>query len=163
MKALAREEVAIIEEEAGALELLLREKLLKKHEKQAKSIFLEIRAGTGGEEAALFARDLFTMYMRYAETMRWKTELMSSSISDLGGFREVIMVIEGKEAYNMLQYESGVHRVQRVPDTEAQGTDPYIDSNRGGVARTGRARGFHIIPMRYALTFFEAADLADST
>ena len=121
MKALAREEVAIIEEEAGALELLLRDKLLKKHEKQAKSIFLEIRAGTGGEEAALFARDLFTMYMRYAEKMRWKTELMSSSISDLGGFREVIMVIEGKEAYNMLQYESGVHRVQRVPDTEAQG------------------------------------------
>lgn len=121
MKALAREEVAIIEEEAGALELLLRDKLLKKHEKQAKSIFLEIRAGTGGEEAALFARDLFTMYMRYAETMRWKTELMSSSISDFGGFREVIMVIEGKEAYNMLQYESGVHRVQRVPDTEAQG------------------------------------------
>ena len=121
MKALAREEVAIIEDEAGALELLLRDKLLKKHEKQAKSIFLEIRAGTGGEEAALFARDLFTMYMRYAETMRWKTELMSSSISDFGGFREVIMVIEGKEAYNMLQYESGVHRVQRVPDTEAQG------------------------------------------
>jgi peptide chain release factor 1 len=121
MKALAREEVAIIEEETAGLELLLRDKLLKKHEKQAKSIFLEIRAGTGGEEAALFARDLFTMYMRYAETMRWKTELMSSSISDFGGFREIIMLIEGKEAYNMLQYESGVHRVQRVPDTEAQG------------------------------------------
>ncbi|MBA4390220.1 MAG: peptide chain release factor 1 [Syntrophus sp. (in: bacteria)] len=121
MKGLVREEVAIIEEETGALELLLRDKLLKKHEKQAKSIFLEIRAGTGGEEAALFARDLFTMYMRYAETMRWKTELMSSSLSDFGGFREIIVVIEGKEAYNMLQYESGVHRVQRVPDTEAQG------------------------------------------
>jgi peptide chain release factor 1 len=121
MKTLAKEEVAAIEEETEALELLLRDKLLKKHEKQAKSIFLEIRAGTGGEEAALFARDLFTMYMRYAETMRWKTELMSSSISDFGGFREVIALIEGKEAYNMLQYESGVHRVQRVPDTEAQG------------------------------------------
>jgi peptide chain release factor 1 len=121
MKTLAKEEVAIIEEETEALELLLRDKLLKKHEKQAKSIFLEIRAGTGGEEAALFARDLFTMYMRYAETMQWKTELMSSSISDFGGFREVIALIEGKEAYNMLQYESGVHRVQRVPDTEAQG------------------------------------------
>ena len=121
MKNLAREEIAMLEETTGKQEALLREKLLGKNEKQAKSIFLEIRAGTGGEEAALFARDLFTMYMRYAETMRWKTELMSSSISDLGGFREVIMVIEGKDAWNMLQHESGVHRVQRVPDTEAQG------------------------------------------
>jgi peptide chain release factor 1 len=121
IKNLAREEIAMLEETMGKLEALLREKLLGKNEKQAKSVFLEIRAGTGGEEAALFARDLFTMYMRYAETMRWKTELMSSSISDLGGFREVIMVIEGKDAHSMLQHESGVHRVQRVPDTEAQG------------------------------------------
>ena len=121
MKNLAREEIAMLEETTGKQEALLREKLLGKNEKQAKSIFLEIRAGTGGEEAALFARDLFTMYMRYAETMRWKTELMSSSISDHGGFREVIMVIDGKNAYSTLQHESGVHRVQRVPDTEAQG------------------------------------------
>jgi peptide chain release factor 1 len=121
IKDLAREEVAMLEEITDKQEALLREKLLGKNEKQAKSIFLEIRAGTGGEEAALFARDLFTMYMRYAETMRWKTELMSTSISDLGGFREVIMVIEGKDAWNTLQHESGVHRVQRVPDTEAQG------------------------------------------
>jgi peptide chain release factor 1 len=121
IKTLAREEIAILEETTGKLETLLREKLLGKNEKQSKSVFLEIRAGTGGEEAALFARDLFTMYMRYAETMRWKTELMSSSISDLGGFREVIMVIEGKDAWNTLQHESGVHRVQRVPDTETQG------------------------------------------
>jgi peptide chain release factor 1 len=121
IKSLAREEITLLEESTGKLEALLREKLLGKNEKQAKSIFLEIRAGTGGEEAALFARDLFTMYTRYAETMRWKTELMSSSISDLGGFREVILLIEGKDAYNMLQHESGVHRVQRVPDTEAQG------------------------------------------
>jgi peptide chain release factor 1 len=121
IKTLAREEVAMLEETTGKQEVTLREKLLGKNEKQAKSIFLEIRAGTGGEEAALFARDLYTMYMRYSETMRWKTELMSSSISDLGGFREVIMVIEGKDAWNTLQHESGVHRVQRVPDTEAQG------------------------------------------
>lgn len=121
MKELAREEIASLEEEAGKLEETIREQLLGKNEKQVKSIFLEIRAGTGGEEAALFAKDLFTMYMRFAETMKWKTELMSSSISDLGGFREVILVIEGKDAYNMLQHESGVHRVQRVPDTEAQG------------------------------------------
>jgi len=121
IKTLAREEIVMLEETTGKQEAMLREKLLGKNEKQAKSIFLEIRAGTGGEEAALFARDLFTMYMRYAETMRWKTELMSTSISDLGGFREVIMVIEGKDAWNTLQHESGVHRVQRVPDTEAQG------------------------------------------
>lgn len=121
IKNLAREEIAALEDTTNKQEAVLREKLLGKNEKQAKSIFLEIRAGTGGEEAALFARDLFTMYMRYAETMRWKTELMSSSVSDLGGFREVIMVIEGKDAWNTLQYESGVHRVQRVPDTEAQG------------------------------------------
>jgi peptide chain release factor 1 len=121
IKNLAREEIATLEETTGKLEALLREKLLGKNEKQSKSVFLEIRAGTGGEEAALFARDLFTMYTRYAETMRWKTELMSSSVSDLGGFREVIMLIEGKDAYSMLQHESGVHRVQRVPDTEAQG------------------------------------------
>ena len=121
MKALAREDLGALEETLTSLEAQLREKLLKKTEKQAKSTFLEIRAGTGGEEAALFARDLFTMYMKYAENMRWKTELMSSSLSDLGGFREVIMVIEGKDAFNQLQYESGVHRVQRVPDTETQG------------------------------------------
>ncbi len=121
IKYLAREEIAALEDTIGKQETLLKGKLLGKNEKQVKSVFLEIRAGTGGEEAALFARDLFTMYMRYAETMRWKTELMSSSVSDLGGFREVIMVIEGKEAFNTLRYESGVHRVQRVPDTEAQG------------------------------------------
>ncbi len=120
MKALAREELASLELQRERIEGALRDKLLKKTEKQAKSIFLEIRAGTGGEEAALFARDLFS-YMKYAEPMRWKTELMSSSISDLGGFREVIVVIEGKDAFNTLQYESGVHRVQRVPETEAQG------------------------------------------
>jgi peptide chain release factor 1 len=121
MKALVREEMAFIEEGLKSLEVLLRERLLRKNEKQAKSVFLEIRAGTGGEEAALFAKDLFSMYMRYAENMRWKTELMSANISDLGGFREVIAVIEGKDAWNTLQHESGVHRVQRVPDTEAQG------------------------------------------
>lgn len=121
IKELAREEIVSLEEDTGKLEESIRERLLGKSEKQVKSMFLEIRAGTGGEEAALFAKDLFTMYMRFAETMKWKTELISSSISDLGGFREVILVIEGKEAYNMLQHESGVHRVQRVPDTEAQG------------------------------------------
>jgi peptide chain release factor 1 len=121
MRRLAKEETAIIEEEKQRLESLLRGRLLKKHTRQAKSMFLEIRAGTGGEEAALFAKGMFTMYMKYAEKMKWKTELIGTSISDLGGLKEAIMVIEGKDAYNMLEYESGVHRVQRVPLTEAQG------------------------------------------
>ena len=121
MKALAREELADLERRMEGIEGILRDNLLKKTEKQAKSMFLEIRAGTGGEEAALFARDLFASYMKFAERMRWKTEVMSSSISDLGGFKEVIVVIEGKDAFSTLQYESGVHRVQRVPETEAQG------------------------------------------
>ncbi len=121
MKDLAREELGSLEKEMARIENDLAETLLRKTEKQAKSMFLEIRAGTGGEEAALFARDLFASYMKFAERMRWKTEIMSSSPSDLGGFKEVIVVIEGKDAYNTLRYESGVHRVQRVPETEAQG------------------------------------------
>jgi peptide chain release factor 1 len=121
MRGLAREEAAALQGQKERLEALLREKLLKSHESQAKSMFLEIRAGTGGGEAALFARDLLAMYSKYAERMRWKTELMSASTSDLGGVKEAIMVVEGKDAFNLLKYESGVHRVQRVPLTEAQG------------------------------------------
>jgi peptide chain release factor 1 len=121
LKALAREEIIALEKERESIESDLREKLLKKHEAVSKSMFLEIRAGTGGGEAALFARDLLTMYMKYAEKMRWKTELMEASTSDLGGLKEAILVIENKDAYTMLMYESGVHRVQRVPLTEAQG------------------------------------------
>ena len=121
LKELAREEAAVLEKAAEKLEARLTEKLLKKHETTAKSTFLEIRAGTGGGEAALFARDLLTMYLKYAEKNRWKTELMEASTSDLGGLKEAILVIENKDAFNMLRYESGVHRVQRVPLTEAQG------------------------------------------
>jgi len=121
MRVLAREEVAVLTEEMGRLETQLKEQLLSKQARQASSMFLEIRAGTGGEEAALFAHDLLTMYMKYAEKMRWKTELMSASTSDLGGLKEVVLVVESKDAYNKLKYESGVHRVQRVPVTEAQG------------------------------------------
>jgi peptide chain release factor 1 len=121
MRALAREEVSVLAQDKERLEARLREKLLSKQERQANSMFLEIRAGTGGEEAALFARDLLTMYMKYAEKMRWKTELMSANTSDLGGLKEAILVIESKDAYSKLRHESGVHRVQRVPTTEAQG------------------------------------------
>ncbi len=121
LKQLAHEEQAILEKEQERLEALLKEKLLAGTSDEVKSMFLEIRAGTGGEEAALFAVELFNMYMRYAEKMKWKTELMSSSLSSLGGFKEVVMLVESRDAYPRLKYESGVHRVQRVPETESQG------------------------------------------
>lgn len=101
----------------GQLEVLL----LPKDPNDEKNVVLEIRAGTGGEEAALFAGDLYEMYRRYAEGRRWKTDVLSSSPSDLGGFGEVILEIRGDRAYSRLKHESGVHRVQRVPETEAQG------------------------------------------
>jgi peptide chain release factor 1 len=121
MKDLAREEAGTLEKEDERLESLLKSMLLGKDKDQVKNTFLEIRAGTGGEEAALFARDLFTMYMKYAERMRWKTELLSMSLSDMGGFKEVVMAVESPDAYQKLKHESGVHRVQRVPETESQG------------------------------------------
>lgn len=121
MRELAREETGFLSQEDERLESLLKGKLLAKGEQEVKNAFLEIRAGTGGEEAALFARDLFTMYMKYAERMRWRTELLSASVSDLGGFKEVILAIEAADAFKRLKYESGVHRVQRVPETESQG------------------------------------------
>jgi len=121
MRGLAKEEATFLEKENERLGSLLREKLLSKDEQQVKNTFLEIRAGAGGEEAALFARDLFSMYMKYAEKMRWKTEILSMSMSDLGGFKEIVVAIEAPEAFQKLKYESGVHRVQRVPETESQG------------------------------------------
>jgi peptide chain release factor 1 len=121
MRGLAREEAALLEKENERLESLLKDKLLSKDEEQVKNTFLEIRGGAGGEEAALFARDLFGMYMKYAEKMRWKTEILTMNMSDLGGFKEVVVAIEAPEAFQRLKYESGVHRVQRVPETESQG------------------------------------------
>jgi peptide chain release factor 1 len=121
MRGLAREEAALLEKENERLESLLKGKLFSKDEQQVKNTFLEIRGGTGGEEAALFARDLFSMYMKYAEKMRWKTEILTMSMSDLGGFKEVTVAMEAPDAFQRLKYESGVHRVQRVPETESQG------------------------------------------
>lgn len=121
MRELAKDEIARLGEEDTRLEALVKSKLLVRDEPEVRSTFLEIRAGTGGEEAALFAKDLFSMYMKYAEKMRWRTEILSMSLSDLGGFKEVVAVIESKDAYPRLRYESGVHRVQRVPETESQG------------------------------------------
>ncbi|MFM2034595.1 MAG: peptide chain release factor 1, partial [Pseudomonadota bacterium] len=95
--------------------------LLPKDPNDDKNIFLEIRAGTGGDESALFAADLFRMYTRFAERQRWQVEVVSASESDLGGYKEVILRIVGQGAYSKLKFESGGHRVQRVPQTETQG------------------------------------------
>ena len=121
MRALVRQEVEGLEREIRELESTMRVQLFGEEEDAVKSMILEIRAGAGGEEAALFARELFGMYMKYAEKKRWRTELIDMSLADLGGFKEVIVAIESKEAYKYLRFESGVHRVQRVPETESQG------------------------------------------
>lgn len=121
MRDLVRQEIERLEGQIADLESRLKGKLFGEDDGSVKSVILEIRAGAGGEEAALFARELFNMYMKYAEKKRWKTELMDMSLSDLGGFKEVVLAIESKEAYRHLRYESGVHRVQRVPETESQG------------------------------------------
>ena len=107
--------------QARELEAQLESLLLPRDPNDEKNVVVEIRAGTGGEEAALFAGDLYEMYRRYAEGRRWKTEVLSSSPSDLGGFDKIILEIRGDRAYSRLKHESGVHRVQRVPATEAQG------------------------------------------
>ncbi|EFL50257.1 peptide chain release factor 1 [Solidesulfovibrio fructosivorans JJ]] len=121
MRELALAEVRTIREALPELEARLKLLLLPKDPMDEKNILLEIRAGTGGEEAALFAGDLFRMYSRYAETKRWKVEIMSSSETGSGGFKEVIANISGDKVYSRLKYESGAHRVQRVPATESQG------------------------------------------
>lgn len=118
---LAREEIEELDREITKLEGKLRFLLLPKDPNDAKNVFLEIRAGTGGDEAALFAADLFRMYSRYAEAKRWKVEVISLSETGIGGIKELIASIEGKNVYSRLKYESGVHRVQRVPTTETGG------------------------------------------
>ncbi len=110
-----------LEEKKRELEKKLRLLLLPRDPNDEKNVLVEIRAGTGGEEAALFASDLFRMYARYAERQGWKAEIMNTSFTDLGGFKEVIFMIEGKGAFSRLKFESGVHRVQRVPATESGG------------------------------------------
>jgi peptide chain release factor 1 len=121
MKDLAAEEIEAAEAEMQRLEDELQRELLPKDPNDEKNLFLEIRAGTGGDESALFAGDLFRMYTRYAERQRWKVEVVSRNESDLGGYREIICRIVGNGAYSKLKFESGGHRVQRVPATEAQG------------------------------------------
>jgi len=121
MRTLAKEEIPLLQKKSENLTARLRVLLLPKDPNDEKSVILEIRAGAGGDESALFAAELFRMYSRYAELNRWKVEVMSSSPTGQNGMREIIAAIEGKGAYSRLKYESGVHRVQRVPETEASG------------------------------------------
>ncbi|HLF26204.1 MAG TPA: peptide chain release factor 1 [Anaerolineae bacterium] len=119
--AMAQDEMARLERRGAELENTLRSLLLPKDPKDEKNVIVEIRAGAGGDEAGLFAADLYRMYTRYAENHGWKTELLSSNETGVGGFKEVIFLVKGKGAYSRLKFESGVQRVQRVPTTEAQG------------------------------------------
>jgi peptide chain release factor 1 len=121
MKALAHEELSDLEKRQTNVEEELRVLLLPKDPNDEKNVVLEIRAGTGGDEASLFAQDIFRMYNRYAESQGWRVEVLSTSLSGIGGIKEVIALIEGQKVYSKLKYESGVHRVQRVPATEQQG------------------------------------------
>ena len=121
MKDLVKEEISELEDSIEKEEQELKILLLPKDPNDDKNVFVEIRGGAGGDEAALFAANLFRMYTRYAESQRWSVEMMSSNENDLGGFKEVVFMIKGNGAYSKLKYESGVHRVQRVPDTESSG------------------------------------------
>src|SRR5207253_9982677 len=118
---LAHERLQKLEACVAAVEEDIKLLLLPKEPNDERNVILEIRAGTGGGEATLFAARMFRMYTRYAETQRWKVEVLSTSESGVGGLKEVIAIIEGERVYSRLKYESGVHRVQRVPQTEQQG------------------------------------------
>ena len=121
MRDLAKMEINELEDAVEVFEAELKVLLLPKDPNDEKNVILEVRAGTGGEEAALFGQDLLRMYLRYAERNRWKTEIMDINDTGIGGIKEAVVIIKGKGAYSRLKYESGVHRVQRVPETESAG------------------------------------------
>tara|TARA_Y100001970_G_C14252381_1_gene872821 strand:- start:2630 stop:3697 length:1068 start_codon:yes stop_codon:yes gene_type:complete len=121
IREMARLEITIFREKIEEKEKQIRLLLLPKDPNDSRNIIVEIRAGTGGDEAALFARDLFQMYAHYAESRRWKLKLLNESKNDIGGFKEITFTIEGKDVFSQLKFEGGVHRVQRIPKTETQG------------------------------------------
>jgi peptide chain release factor 1 len=121
MKAMAEEELTTLLERFDACRQTLKVLLLPKDPNDERNVMIEVRAGTGGDEATLFAADIFRMYSRYAERQGWKVEIMSSNPTGVGGFKEIVVLIEGRGVYSQLKYESGVHRVQRVPATETSG------------------------------------------
>ena len=151
MKAFAQEEILEAQKKLEVIEHELQILLLPKDPNDSRNIFLEIRAGTGGDESALFAGDLLRMYLRYAEDHRWQTEIVSKNDSELGGYKEVIVRIIGEGAYSKLKFESGGHRVQRVPATESQGrvhtsacTVAVLPELRIDVFRASGAGGQHV-------------------
>ena len=121
MRQMAKEELTEAQRSEQEIEGTLQKLLLPKDPNDQRNIFLEVRAGTGGDEAAIFAGDLYRMYNRYAEGRRWGVELINAQEGEHGGYKEVISRIEGKDVYGQLKFESGAHRVQRVPQTESQG------------------------------------------
>lgn len=141
MKEMAREEVAACEERIPQLEEEIKVMLIPKDPEDAKNAILEIRGGTGGDEAALFAGDLLRMYMKYAETKGWRIEISSASEGAAGGFKEVVCSVTGADVYGTLKYESGVHRVQRVPATETQGR---VHTSAATVAVLPEAEAFDV-------------------
>jgi peptide chain release factor 1 len=121
IRGMAEEELILGKEDLSNVEVEIQKLLLPKDIDDGKNVFLEIRAGTGGDEAAIFSGDLFRMYCKYAESQKWKVEIISENLGDHGGYKEVISLIVGQGVYSKLKFESGAHRVQRVPDTESQG------------------------------------------
>ena len=121
----------------------IRVALLPKDAMDERNVVLEIRAGTGGDEASLFAGDLFRMYERFAALQGWKVEVISASEGTMGGFKEIIAEVQGRGAFAKLKFESGVHRVQRVPDTEDAGPHPHLGRDRSGAAGGGGSRRRH--------------------
>ncbi|MGW8389775.1 peptide chain release factor 1 [Pseudoduganella sp. HUAS MS19] len=157
MKEFAQEEIEAGKARLGGLELDLQKMLLPKDENDERNIFLEIRAGTGGDESALFAGDLLRMYTRFAERSRWQVEIVSASESDLGGYREVIARIIGNGAYSKLKFESGGHRVQRVPATETQGRIHTSACTVAVMPEADEVEDVHINPADLRIDTFRAS------
>ena len=157
MKELAQQEIQDARAALDALEAQLQVALLPRDPDDSRNVFVEIRAGTGGEESALFAADLLRMYARYAERKRWATELISESPSDLGGYKEVILRVAGEGAYGLLKYESGGHRVQRVPKTETQGRIHTSAATVAVMPEVDEAQAIQINPSDLRIDTFRAS------
>ena len=157
MHALAGEEIAQAGQDLAALEAELQRMLLPKDPQDARNAYLEIRAGTGGDESALFAGDLLRMYTRFAQSRGWKVELLSESPSELGGYKEAVMRIEGEGAFGQLRFESGGHRVQRVPATETQGRIHTSACTVAVLAEPDEAQAVQIHPTDLRIDTFRAS------
>ena len=157
MREMAEEEVVSASAELETLEAELQRMLLPKDPDDARPAFVEIRAGTGGDESALFAGDLLRMYSRFAESQGWKTEIMSESVSELGGYKEVVVRFEGEQVYGALKFESGGHRVQRVPATETQGRIHTSACTVAVLAEPDEAEAIQINPADLRIDTFRAS------